>query len=154
MIATIRDAKEARPMITADEVREFGKRWFDTVMSGGSAADQAAFFLDPHARIHVLGNGVTFNFEEHHRLHTQWVNELHLFGRFDLTPLNAAPERVRATGTVYWQAEFAGRPPPNVVKAVVGEDWIIERVPAGDLKFVLYMNTFHHPLPDSAPLIL
>ena len=52
------------------------------------------------------------------------------------------------------EAEFAGRPAPNVIKAVVGEDWILERSPSGDLKFVLYMNTFHHTLPDSAPLDL
>jgi hypothetical protein len=70
-----------------------------------------------------------------------------------LTPLNASPERVRATGTVHWQA-FRGRPAPNVIKAVVGEDWILERTPSGKLAFVLYMNTFHHTLPDSAPLAL
>jgi len=69
-----------------------------------------------------------------------------------LTLLRALPERVRATGTVYWQAELAGRPAPNVIKAVVGEDWILERTPSGGLMFVLYMNTFHHTLPDSAPL--
>jgi hypothetical protein len=144
----------AQSMITVDEVLDFGNRWFDTVMNGGSAADQAAFFLDTHSRIYVLENGTTFNFEEHHKLHAQWIKELHRFGHFDLTPLNASPERVRATGTVYWQAEFAGRPAPNVIKAVVGEDWILERTTSGDLMFVLYMNTFHHTLPDSAPLDL
>jgi hypothetical protein len=41
-----------------------------------------------------------------------------------------------------------------VIKAVVGEDWILERTPAGTLKFVLYINTFHHLLPGSAPLQL
>jgi len=41
-----------------------------------------------------------------------------------------------------------------VIKAVVGEDWIIERTASGALKFVLYVNTFHHVLPDSAPLDL
>ena len=97
---------------------------------------------------------MTFSLEEHHKLHTQWINERHAFGHFSLTPLNASPERVRVTGTVYWQAEFRGRPAPNVIKAVVGEDWILERTQAGKLAFVLYMNTFHHTLPDSAPLIL
>src|SRR6476620_6012077 len=65
----------------------------------------------------------------------------------DLTPLNASPERVQARGTVYWQAEFPGALTPKVIKAVVGEDWIIERAASGDLKFVLYVNTFHHFLP-------
>ena len=44
---------------------------------------------------------------------------------------------MRAMGTVYWQAEFRGRPAPNVIKAVVGEDWILERTPSGELAFVL-----------------
>jgi hypothetical protein len=61
---------------------------------------------------------------------------------------------VRARGTVYWQAEFPQRPQPKVIKAVVGEDWIIERAASGELKFVLYINTFHHFLPDSASLDL
>ena len=141
-------------MITLDEVHDLANRWFDTVAAGGPAADQAAFFLDPNSRIYVLANGATFGFEEHQKLHAQWINEIYRFGHFALTRLNALPERVRATGSVYWQAEFAGRPAPNIIKAVVGEDWIIERKPSGDLKFVLYMNTFHHPLPDSAPLDL
>jgi hypothetical protein len=141
-------------MIGLDEVRELGTRWFETVMRGGSAAEQAAFFLDPHARIHVVWTGATFGFEEHQKLHTQWINEIHTFGDFTLTQLSASPERVRAVGTVYWQAEVAGRPPPNVIKAVVGEDWIVERTLSGALKFVLYMNTSHHLLPDSAPLAL
>lgn len=141
-------------MITLDDVHGFAGRWFEAVAKGGRAADQAAFFLDPNARIHVLANGATFGFEEHQKLHTQWINEVHRFGHFVVTPLNDSPERVRATGSVYWQAEFAGRPAPNVIKAVVGEDWIIERKPSGDLSFVLYMNTFHHTLPDSAPLDL
>jgi len=141
-------------MITLDEVRDLGARWFETVMRGGSAAQQAAFFLDPHARIHVVYLGVTIRFEEHEKLHAQWVNEVHRFGDFTVTQLSASPERARAIGTCYWQAEVAGRPPPNIIKAVVGEDWIVERTPSGALKFVLYMNTSHHLLPDSAPLTL
>jgi hypothetical protein len=141
-------------MITLDEVRDLGARWFETVMRGGSAAEQAAFFLDPHSRIHVVWTGATFGFDEHHELHKQWIYEVHSLGDFTLTQLSASPERARATGTCYWQAEVAGRPPPNVIKSVVGEDWIVERTPSGALKFVLYMNTAHHLLPDSAPLAL
>ena len=33
---------EAQSMITLDEVHDFGSRWFNTVMNGGSAGDQAA----------------------------------------------------------------------------------------------------------------
>jgi hypothetical protein len=31
-----------------------------------------------------------------------------------------------------------------VVKCVVGEDWIVQREPSGDLKIVLYVNPYHH----------
>jgi hypothetical protein len=141
-------------MITVDEVRDFGTRFFNAVANGASAAEQAQFFIDPHARIYVAWNGATISFKDHETLHAQWINEHHSFGHFDLTPLNASPERVRARGTVYWQAEFPERPQPNVIKAVVGEDWIIERAASGELKFVLYINTFHHFLPDSASLDL
>ena len=141
-------------MITVDDVRDFGTSFFDAVANGASAAEQAQFFLDPHARIYIAWNGATISLDDHERLHAQWINEHHSFGHFDLTPLNASPERVQARGTVYWQAEFPGAPTPKVIKAVVGEDWIIERAASGDLKFVLYVNTFHHFLPDSALLDL
>ena len=141
-------------MITLNEVLEFGTSFFDAVANGASAAEQAQFFLHPHARIYIAWNGATISLEDHATLHAQWINEHHAFGRFDLTELNASPNRVRARGTVYWQAEFPDRPPPSVIKAVVGEDWIIERATSGALKFGLYVNTFHHFLPDSAPLDL
>ena len=35
-----------------------------------------------------------------------------------------------------------------MIKAVVGEDWLLERATSGELKFVLYINTFHHMLPE------
>ena len=68
--------------------------------------------------------------------------------------LNASPDASARPAPSTGRPRFAGRPAPNVIKAVVGEDWIIEKMPSGDLKFVLYTNTFHHPLPDSAPLAL
>jgi len=139
--------------ILLDEIEALVHRFFEAVKSG-SAADQAACFLDPHARIHIVNTGDTIGFEDHAKLHRQWTNERHLFGHFTLTPLTTAPERARATGTVYWQAEYRDGRRPNVIRSVVGEDWIVERIPSGALRFVLYMNTFHHLLPDSAPLRL
>jgi len=47
------------------------------VLGGGSGADQAAFFLDPRARILVVSRGVTFTLDEHAKLHAQWINERH-----------------------------------------------------------------------------
>jgi len=44
--------------------------------------------------------------------------------------------------------------PLKVIKTVVGEDWILERTQSGKPAFVLYVNTFHHALPDPAPITL
>jgi hypothetical protein len=62
-------------MITIGDVRDFGASWFDAVASGASAAEQAQFFLDPHARIYVVWNGVTISLEDHEKLHAKWINE-------------------------------------------------------------------------------
>ena len=40
------------------------------------------------------------------------------------------------------------------LKIVVGEDWIVQRVESGEVKFALYINTHHQVLPDSAPFAL
>ena len=83
-----------------------GRAWWLGGRPGGIFPRQA------RAHLHRW-NGVTFSLEEHHELHTQWINERHQFGQFSLTPLSASPERVRAVGTVYWQKEVRERPPPN-----------------------------------------
>lgn len=145
------DAYRSTMTITLDETLHFAEKFFATVASGG---DQDSFFLHSHARIYVLQGGETIGLEDHKKLHSQWTHERHLLGQFALTTLSTKPERIRATGTVYWEASYRGRPEPNTIKAVVGEDWIIERIASGALRFVLYMNTFHQLLPDSAPLQL
>ena len=141
--------------ITLEEVMEFGERWLTTVFNRGLPAEQAAFFVDPDSRMYMLDNGELMTFQDNYDLHCQLTNEIHALGDFTLTVLNVSPDRVRATCRFYWQADYAdNRPVPNTIKAIVGEDWIIERVTSGELKFVLYMNSFHHLLPDSAPLQL
>ena len=138
--------------ITLDEVLDLAKQFFAATASG--RGDQPSFFLDPHSRIHIGESGEAIALDDHQKLHAQWINERHILGSFNLTALSTAPERVRAVGTVYWEAQYRDRPPPNLIKAVVGEEWTIERIPSGALKFVLYTSTSHHLLPDSAPLTL
>ena len=41
--------RELPSMITVGDVRDFGASWFDAVARGATAAEQAQFFLDPHA---------------------------------------------------------------------------------------------------------
>jgi len=141
--------------ITPKEVREFGDRWLTTVLSRGTPVEQSAFFVDPDSRLYILESGELMTFDDNYNLHCQLINEIHVLSELALTVLNASPDRVRATGRFYWRAEYAKkRPLPNLIQAVSGIDCIIERVASGELKFVLYMSSFHQLLPDSAPLLL
>ena len=97
-------------MITVDEVRELGRRFFDAVASGASAAEQAQFFLDPHARIYIAWNGATISLKDHETLHAQWINEHHSFGHFDLTPLNASPDACGQEARSIGRRNFRERP--------------------------------------------
>ena len=73
-----------------------------------------------------------------------------------LTSARLFSPRVRAVGTVYWEARYSEAPSsgPGLIKAVVGEDWIIERRRDGKLCYVLYVSSFFHLLSDSAQVLL
>ena len=135
-------------MITLDDLQDFGTSWFNAVATGASAAERAQVLLPPSCA--DLRDLERRDYQPRGSRETARPVDRRAtpLGHFDLTPLNASPERVRARGTVYWQAEFPDRPAPNVIKAVVGEDWLLERATSGELKFVLYINTFHHMLPS------
>jgi hypothetical protein len=143
------------PIIAVKDVRDLAENWFHGVASGEPGISLARLFRYPDARIHVP-DGEAFSLEDHRMLHTRWTAEKHLPGDFDLTSISDTPPRVRAVGTVYWEARYIEAPPsgPSLIKAVVGEDWIIERRPDGSLCFVLYRSCFFHLLPESAPVLL
>ena len=97
--------------ITLQEVLEFADRWLATVLGRGTPAEQAAFFVDPDSRLYILETGELMTFQDNYNLHCQLANEVHTLGGFTMTPLNASPDRVRATGRFYWQAEYAQNVP-------------------------------------------
>lgn len=134
--------------ITKAEVEAFAHAFWSAARCGGPAAAQAAFFLN-EPRIYVQETGTSFSMEEHERLHSAFDEEEHQLGDLFVVQLCDAPERVRAYGTVAWRARYRDRSKGEIL-SVVGEDFLIERVPSGALKFVLYLNTFHHFLPGSA----
>ncbi len=73
---------------------------------------------------------------------------------WEIIPLARQPERVRAIGAVYWQGRLVGALEKALIKCIVGEDWMVQRAPSGDLKIALYINPYHHFLPDSAAIAL
>ena len=83
------------------------------------------------------------------------ADEVHwTVGTWDITPLSDNPERARAQGIVYWQGRHVDQAGGALLKCYVGEDWVVERVPSGELKFVIYINSFHRFLPDAVPIEL
>lgn len=134
--------------ITADEIRTFGEAWCDTLRNGGTVAEREGFFLNRPARIYVQNTGASMTLEEHHAYHSQFARQILRLGEFVVAPLSETPERARALGSFYWEAHFPGHENPPL-RCIVGEDWIVERVADGTLKFVLWLNTMHHFLPDS-----
>ncbi len=75
-------------------------------------------------------------------------------GTLDVIQLSSQPERARAIGAVYWQGRLVHSPKEALIKCIVGEDWIVQRVPSGELKIALYINSYHGFLADSAPIDL
>jgi len=124
-----------------------------SMIAKGTAAEQARFFPHPEPRIIVL-HGEDITLQKNYEIHQALTDEMHRSEHWEVTPLSDDPERVRAVGRVYWQGRPANAPPGTLLKCYVGEDWIVQRVPSGDLKIALYINTYHQFLPDSAPMNL
>lgn len=139
--------------ICEQDVIELSNRFHSTVMEKkGSAAEQAEFFLYPEAGIIVL-HGEDISLQKNYEIHQKLTDEIHIPQKnWLITPLCSTPERARAVGCVYWEGRFINSPTPAKIKCFVGEDWIIQRTNDGELKFALYINAFHHFLPDSAAI--
>lgn len=138
--------------ITKVEIVALEKAFHDVVMlDKGTAAQQAKFFLHPEPRI-ILLHGEDVTLQANYEIHQKLADEMHTSEGWDITPLCDDPERVRATGRVYWQGRLVGSPEGALIKCYVGEDWIVQRTPSGELKFALYINAYHQFLPDSAPI--
>lgn len=141
--------------ISKDDVISLMNEFHDTVMfKNGTAKDQAAFFLHPEPRIFVP-HGEDISLQSNYEIHQKLTDERHIaLEPFDITQLCAAPERAHAVGAVYWEARLAGSADGGLIKCIVGEDWIVQRIPSGELKIALYINSYHQFLPDSAPIDL
>ena len=137
--------------ITEDEVLALANRFHEVVMiAKGNAAAQGAFFLHPEPRI-CVPHGEDLSMLANYEVHQRLTDEMHVPLRpWNVTPMCGNPERARAVGAVYWQGRVVGAPEGTLIKVVVGEDWIVQRTPRGELKFALYVNPYHYFLPDSA----
>lgn len=136
--------------ITVEEVRALAGRWCEMLRKeSGSVEERESYFVTPEPRIYVQETGISLNMAEHAAFHSQFGRQVLEIGDFTVTQLSEDPERARALGSLYWEAHYPegeGRAP---LRCVVGEDWLLERLPSGEVKFVLWLNTLHHFLPGS-----
>jgi hypothetical protein len=141
--------------ISREEVLALVNAFHETTMiKKGDAAAQAKFFLYPDSRIYIL-HGEDISLQQNYEIHQRLTNEMHVtLEGWEITPLYSQPERVRAVGAVYWQGRLVASAKDALIKVVVGEDWVMQRNPAGELKIALLINAYHHFLPDSAPIEL
>jgi hypothetical protein len=141
--------------IGREEVIALMNSFHDVVMfHKGTAAEQAAFFLYPEPRI-FIPHGEDISLQTNYEIHQKLTDEFHApMEEWEFTPLSSQPERVRAVGAVYWQGRLVDSKKEAWIKCVVGEDWIVQRTPSGELRIALYINSYHHFLPDSAPIDL
>ena len=93
-------------------------------------AEQAKFLPRSSARIYIAWNGATISLEDHDTLHAQWINEHPSFPAISISRRSMHHRAVRARDSLL-TGGVSGRPPPNVIKAVVGEDWISSAWPPG-----------------------
>ncbi|HEY2870378.1 MAG TPA: hypothetical protein VGJ56_00575 [Reyranella sp.] len=140
--------------ITKDEVVALAVAFHDVVKTGGTAAEQARFFLHPEPRIFIL-HGEDVSLQANYEIHQRMTDERHLvIEPWDVTLLSESPERARAVGTIYWEGRLKDSPDGALIKCIVGEDWVVQRRPSGELKIALYVNAYHRFLPDGAPIDL
>jgi hypothetical protein len=139
--------------ITNEDIVALASAFHDASMvKKSTAAGMAEFFFYPESRIFVLHGG-DLTLQANYEIHQKLVDETHwTVGTWDVTPLSDDPERARARarGIVYWQGRHVDQADGALLKSYVGEDWMVERVPSGELKFVVYVNTDHSFLPGSA----
>lgn len=110
---------------------------------------QQKFFLHRDPILFLL-RGEDMTLQQNYELHQKLTDEKHWSVGWDVTHLCDKPERARAVGAFYWQARRRGRPDSELIKAYCFQDWIVQRMPSGELKFVVYINTDHSFLPGSA----
>src|SRR5947209_4750352 len=124
--------------ITKEEAVDLLSRFHDVTTRQGDAAAMRQFFLYPDARIFVP-HGTDLELQDNYEIHQRLTDERHMaLEPWDIIPLCDDPERVRAIGAIYWQGRLVDSAENAVIKCVVGEDLIIQRMPSGELKFVLY----------------
>ena len=123
-------------MITSEDVMALGETFWELTRSHAPIESIHPLFINPGV---LIPNGELMTLEAHHAMHREFKDQVHDWREMTVTPINAAPERVLAVGSVAWEASFTdGR--PGRIKAVVGETWVIERCTDDALRWTHYWS--------------
>ena len=124
-------------MITAEEVMKLGERFWELVRTHAPVEEIEPFFINPFI---LIPDGQLMSLEAHQAMHLDFKDETHQWREMSVVPICEDPERVRATGSVAWEASFSdGR--PGRIRSVVEETWVIERGSDDGLRWVFYWSS-------------
>ena len=124
-------------MITADEVMDLGERFWELVRTHAPVEAVEPFFINPFI---LIPDGQLMSLGAHQAMHLDFRDETHEWRDMTVVPICHQPDRVRADGSVAWEASFSdGR--PGRIKSVVGETWVIERGSDGVLRWSFYWSS-------------
>lgn len=140
---------EIRQPITKEDVIALSNELFDAIFTMQDPAEQERFFMYRNPII-FIPYGTDLGLENNYEFHQQFIREYQeAFPDVLITALNDEASKVRAKFAIYWEAFISE---DEVVRAVIGQDWILERNEINELKIVLFINDYHHFLPGSVVL--
>jgi hypothetical protein len=121
-----------------------------SMVKKSTAAQMAEFFLYPESRIFVLHGG-DLTLQANHEIHQKLVDEIHwTVGTWDI-----ARRQPRAGAGAGYRL-LAGPPRRlgrrRAAQMPCGRGLGGRTGASGELKFVIYVNSFHRFLPDAAPI--
>ncbi|MDB2614441.1 hypothetical protein N9Y92_04730 [Chlamydiales bacterium] len=137
--------------ITGEEVIDLMNEFHEVVrVDKSNVQGQKELFLYPDPKLFIL-HGKDLTLEELSKIHQNLEDELYIPQKqWTLTPLSKDPQKARFVGALYWEGTIKNT--SDRLKCLVGEDWIVQRVPSGKLKIAVYTNHFIYFLPDSCQI--
>lgn len=135
------------------EVHDLAEAFFRAVEERAPLQKVEQHFA-PGVRIQAP-DGTAYDLEGYLRLHDRWRDETHRVVSLDLEHLPGPIARTTVRANVEWEATLnsaEGR--PERIRAVISEDWLVERGPGAQPRFGRYVSADVRPLPGSAPIEL
>lgn len=132
------------------EVHELAEGWFRALEAHAPLHELEPFFA-PGVRIQAP-DGTAHDLEGYLRLHDRWRDESHRIVSLGLEAQLGPIARAVARVEIEWEATLNREGTPERIRAVLGEEWTIERGPGARPRFARYTSAEVRPLPGSAPL--